>query len=134
MIEKEKLSKLTLPPRLVYTSPPSPVASMYCAVLNQMRIVGFRRTNASTTKAVTPLANIGQGWPRIATEAKNGMNPTEVFTFANGIRKKNESLTIPSSANAARAFQKGEGNGAEGCHSGRSSKQADANVTAPTQR
>src|SRR5256885_11252342 len=78
---------------------------MYCAVLNQIRIVGFRRTNASTMKAVTPLTNIGQGWPRTATEAKNGMNPTEVFTLANGIRKKNESLTIPSSAKAARAFQ-----------------------------
>src|SRR5256885_9772230 len=93
---------------------------MYCAVLNQIRIVGFRRTNASTMKAVTPLTNIGQGWPRTATEAKNGMNPTEVFTLANGIRKKNESLTIPSSAKAARAFQKRPGNGPEGCHSGRS--------------
>src|SRR2546426_5506240 len=86
---------------------------MYCAVLNQTRIVGFRRTNASTMKAVTPLTSIGQGWPRIATEAKKGMNPTEVFTFANGMRKKNESLTIPSNANAARAFQKREGRSEE---------------------
>src|SRR2546421_10267169 len=106
---------------------------MYCAVLNHTLIVGLRRTNVSTIRAVSPLIAIGHGWPRIATEAKKGMNPTEVFTFANGIRKKNESLTIPSSANAARAFQKREGNGPEGCHSGRSRKQADANVIAPTQ-
>src|SRR5712691_9060252 len=107
---------------------------MYCAVLNQTRIVGFRRTNASTMRAVTPLTNIGQGWPRIATEAKKGMNPTEVFTFANGIRKKKESLTIPRRVNAARAFKKREGNGPKGCQSGRTNRQAEANVTAPTHR
>src|SRR3989441_4807530 len=107
---------------------------MYCAVLNHTLIAGLRRTNVSTMRAVSPLTAIGHGWPRIATEAKKGMNPTDVFTFANGMRKKNESLTIPSNANAARAFQKREGNGPEGCHSGRSNRQADATVTAPTQR
>src|SRR5213596_1310069 len=107
---------------------------MYCAVLNHTLIAGLRRTNVSTMRAVSPLTAIGHGWPRIATEARNGMNPTDVLTFANGILKKNESLTIPNTANAARAFQNREGKGPEGCHSGRSSKQHEANVTAPTQR
>ena len=107
---------------------------MYCAVLNHTLIVGLRRTNVSTIRAVSPLIAIGHGWPRIATEARKGMNPTEVFTFANGILKKNESLMMPRSANAVRAFQKREGNGPGACQSGITSKQADANVTAPTQR
>jgi hypothetical protein len=62
------------------------------------------------------------------------MNPTDVFTFANGILKKKESLTIPSTANAARAFQNRDGNGPAGCHSGRNKRLAEASVTAPTQR
>jgi len=62
------------------------------------------------------------------------MNPTDVFTFAKGILKKNESLTIPRRAKAARAFQNREGKGPAGCQSSRSNKQAEATVTAPTKR
>jgi hypothetical protein len=62
------------------------------------------------------------------------MNPTEVLTFANGILKKNESLTIPSKANAANPFQNREGNGPGACHAGIRNKQTDVSVTAPTNR
>src|SRR6266487_1139085 len=132
--EKVNSSRLTLPPRLVYTSPPSPTASMYCAVLNHTRIAGLWRTNVSTRSAVTPLTSIAHGWPRIATEARNGMKATEVLTFAKGILKKNESLTMLRSANAATAFQKRDGNGPGGCQMGRTNRHAEANVTAPTRR
>jgi len=107
---------------------------MYCAVLNHTRIAGLCRTNVSTRSAVTPLTSIGHGWSRIATEAKNGINATEVLTFAKGIMKKNESLTMLRSANAATAFQKRDGNGAGGCQLGRTNRHAEANVTAPTKR
>src|SRR5256885_12838357 len=107
---------------------------MYCAVLNHTLIVGLRRTNVSTISAVSPLISIGHGWPRIATDARKGMNPTEVLTFANGILKKKESLTMPRRAKAAKAFQKREGKGSMGCHSGRNRSAPEARVTAPTKR
>jgi hypothetical protein len=60
------------------------------------------------------------------------MNPTDVLTLANGILKKNESLTMLRIAKAASAFQKRDGKGPAGCHGSKSSKQAEATVTAPT--
>ena len=102
--------------------------------MNQTRIAGFRRTNVSTTSAVTPLASMAHGCPRMGTEARKGMNPTEVLTFAKGSRKKKESLTMPKQAKAARAFQKREGNGPASCQSGRTRTATEANVTAPTKR
>lgn len=62
------------------------------------------------------------------------MNPTDVFTFANGILKKNESLIMLRMVKAASAFQKRDGNGPAGCQGSKSSKQAEATVTAPTNR
>src|SRR5437667_5280656 len=93
---------------------------------------GLRRTKVSTTRAVNPLSTIGHGWPKRGTDARKGMKPTEVLTLANGIRKKNESLTIPSRANAAKPFQNRDGNGPGSCHSPSTSKQTDATETAHT--
>ncbi len=62
------------------------------------------------------------------------MKPTDVLTFAKGILKKNESLIMLRRAKAASAFQKREGNGPAGCQGTRSSKQAEATVTAPTNK
>src|SRR5262245_30162431 len=105
---------------------------MYCAVLYQTRIVGLRRTKASTVKAVIPLANIGHGWSRTATDARKGMNPTDVLTRAKGILKKNESLIMLKRVKAANAFQKREGNGPGSCQVTDNKTAADAAVTAPT--
>src|SRR5690349_11079910 len=105
---------------------------MYCAVLNQILMRGLRRTNVSTTIAVDPAITIGHGWPKSTTDARKGMNPTEVLTLAKGILKKNESLTMPSRANAAKPFQKREGNGPGSCHSPSISKPPDASETAHT--
>jgi hypothetical protein len=60
------------------------------------------------------------------------MNPTDVLTRANGILKKNESLITLRSVNAAKAFQKRDGNGPGDCHSAKRSNAADAAVTIPT--
>jgi hypothetical protein len=79
-----------------------------------------------------PLANMGQGCARITTDAKNGMKPTDVLTRANGILKKNESLMMLKSVNAANAFQNREGNGPGFCHGKTKKIAADAAVTAPT--
>jgi len=66
----------------------------------------------------------------MATDAMNGMNPTEVLTRANGILKKNESLMMLRSANAAKAFQKREGKGPGLCQGAEKRITADAAVTA----
>src|SRR6267378_5408272 len=81
---------------------------MYCATLNQTRIIGLRRTNASTTKAAKPLINIGQGCWNSTTEASSGINATELRTFADVIReigRKLESQITASIENATRPFQ-----------------------------
>ena len=66
----------------------------------------------------------------MATDAMNGMKPTEVLTRANGILKKNESLMMLRSANAAKAFQKREGKGPGLCQGAENRITADAAVTA----
>src|SRR5213593_4634131 len=129
---KSKASRLTDPPSAEYTRAPSPVASIYWAVLNQIRTNGFFRTNVSVTRAVTPLISIGHGWLNSATEAISGMNPTELLTFARGIRTVNESLTIASMAKAARAFQSRGGRGAGTYHSGATSTYRHAALTTAT--
>src|SRR6266550_4514329 len=105
---------------------------MYCAVLNQIRMAGLWRTNVSTTSAVAPAISIGHGWPNTATDAMNGMNPTEVLAPPKGVRKKNESLTMPRMANAAHPFQNLEGKGPATCHGSVARRRMAATVTAPT--
>jgi hypothetical protein len=77
---------------------------------------------------------IGQGWGNNATEAMNGMNPTEVVTRATGILNESESLTIPIIVNVAKAFQNFDGHGAGTYHSGEMSNQRLAAATRPTNR
>src|SRR2546423_1575235 len=114
---KANLSKLTDPPKAVYTQEQSPEASMNCAVLNQTRIRGLWRTKVSATNAVTPPINMGHGCWNRATDAMKATKDTEVRTFATGIVNENDSLTIPRITNAAIAFQNLEGNGAGISHS-----------------
>jgi len=65
-------------------------------------------------------------------DAKNGMKPTDVLTRAKGILKKNESQIMLRRVNAAKAFQKRDGNGAGLCQVTDNRIPADAAVTAPT--
>src|SRR5713101_9789497 len=124
---------LTTPPSLAYARDAKPVASMYCAVLNQTRTVGLWRTNVSTTSAVRPAITIGHGCGKSSIEAMSGMKPTDVVTLANGngILNENESHTIPRTAKAARAFQS---RGAGRTHSGKKRRAVLARVTRPTRR
>ncbi len=132
--EKSKASRLTKPPSRKYTREARPVASMNWAMLNTTRTVGLWRINPSTTRAVTPAITIGHGWGRSATEAINGMNPTEVVTRATGILNESESLTIPRIVNVAKAFQNFDGQGAGTSHAGDMSNQRLAAATIPTNR
>jgi hypothetical protein len=67
----------------------------------------------------------------MATDARKGMNPTDVLTRANGILKKKESLMMLRRVNAANAFQKREGNGPGSCQGTEYRIATDAAVTAP---
>src|SRR5258708_13530173 len=107
---------------------------MYWAVLYQTLIGGFRRTNASTVSAVKPLTSMAHGRSNIATEAKKGMKTTEVFTLANGILKKNESLMMLRRVNAAKAFQKRDGNGPGLCQSAVARSPTERMLTPPPTR
>src|SRR6267143_5551393 len=81
---------------------------MYLATLNQTRIIGLRRTNASTTKAAKPLISIGQGCSNSTTDASSGINATELRTFVEvilEIGRKLESQITASIENATRPFQ-----------------------------
>jgi len=78
---------------------------MYWAVLNQMRIGCFLRTNVSTVKAVAPLTSIGHGCSKSIIDVINGTNATELFMFANDIRKKDVSHKTASAVKATNAFQ-----------------------------
>src|SRR5512143_1263449 len=78
---------------------------MYWAVLNQIRIEGFLRTNVSTENAVTPLTSIGHGCSNSIIDVINGMNATELLMFANEIRRNEVSQRMASAANATSAFQ-----------------------------
>src|SRR6266513_3012764 len=128
--KKLNLSKLTDPPRAVYTQAQRPEASMNWAVLNQTRISGLWRTKVSATNAVSPPINIGQGCGNRATDAMKGTKDTEVRTFATGIVNENDSLTIPRITNAAMAFQNLDGNGAGISHSRSASTHSVAPDTA----
>src|SRR6185503_1708551 len=75
-------SEPTYPPKVVYSSPPNPTNSMYCAALNVARTSALRRTTKCATNPVTPAMTIGQGGANKSTEAKNGMNTTEEPTYA----------------------------------------------------
>src|SRR3989442_8286101 len=51
---------------------------------------------------------VGHGCPNRPTDARNGMNATELLSLAKGTRaigRNDESHTIPRSAKATRAFQ-----------------------------
>ena len=78
---------------------------MYWAVLNQMRMGGFLRTNVSTVNAVTPLISIGHGCSNSMMDVINGTNATELLIFANEMRRKEVSQRTASAAKATNAFQ-----------------------------
>src|SRR6266516_109280 len=85
-----------------------PTASIYWAMLNHTRTRVLRRTNVSTMNVVSPLISIGQGCSKSITEASNGIKATEAFTSPEPgrvILRKDESQTIPKTANAASPFQ-----------------------------
>src|SRR6266540_2490711 len=93
----------------MYTIPPNPTPSMYCAVLNTARIRLLRRTMTCETSPVTNAIAIGQGGANNIADARNGMNTTEEPTRAletRGLGRNEESLAIPRIVNAISAFQK----------------------------
>src|SRR6266550_2573113 len=115
--KKLNLSKLTDPPRAVYTQAQRPEASMNWAVLNQTRISGLWRTKVSATNAVSPPINIGQGCGNRATDAMKGTKESEVRRWASGSGNEKGSLTIAGVRNAAMAGQNLDGEGAGISHS-----------------
>ena len=106
---------------------------MYWAVLNQIRMGCFLRTNVSTVNAVTPLTNIGHGCSKSMMDVINGTNATELFMFAKDILKKEVSQRTASAVNATNAFQETR-ESTPGITQGRLSRnQPAAAVTAATQ-
>src|SRR5258708_10269846 len=87
---------------------------MYCAVLNQTRMGGLRRTNVSTTTSAAAAISMGTGWGNNRTAANSGTNTTELETLAKAPRRCHASLSIAVSAKTATSFHRRGGGGS--CH------------------